>query len=207
MRWVVERQRLDRFRLRLETVQTHAAYEVLVDTGRLHGDPVLAERDFADAYAWLSREMDRRRVPPVGQPGMIWAWARIGRRELMRGLHLARGDMLLTLDVPADRVLLHGFGDWHAVLNRSLLIPDLPDETAEDYSRRAEPLWDDFDRRLREAGVGAGWEDDWPPELRREVEASWSLIFEPSSWHPRIAVQATLREVVASDVVEAVRVI
>lgn len=205
VRWWLPPQPFDGVRLRLETVQTYAAYEVLASTGLLHGDPDLAEPEFTGAYAWLSAEMQRR-LPSVGHSGMIWAWARIGRRELLKGLRRAPGDVLLTLEVPAERVLLHGFGDWHAVLNRCLLVPEQPGETIDEYWRRTESTLDDFDRRVSEAGVRHAWGADWPAELRRDVEASWGLIFDPDSWHPSIAVQATLREVRASDVVRAVRI-
>ena len=64
-------------RLLLHTFQTEDAFEELLSTGQLLPDPDLAEPLFADAYAWMFREMDRR-LPTSGD-GALWFWARTTR--------------------------------------------------------------------------------------------------------------------------------
>lgn len=170
----------------------------------LRGDACLAEPAFADAYAWLAAEMDRR-VSTTG-PGMLWAWARIGRRQLVSNVRRARGDVLLTVDVSAERALVHSYDDWHAVLNRALLVPARRRETAEQWWARAEQIIDEFEARVDAGGHRQLSLGEWPKELRAELEASWTAIFDPGTWEPGAHLQAMLHELRAEDVVAAARI-
>lgn len=190
--------------LRLHTVQTEGAYRVLAESGVLCGDPSLSDQVFVDAYAWLAGEMDRR-LPTTG-PGMLWGWARITRRQLVSNVRCARGEVLLTVEVARERVLLHNYEDWHAVLNHGLLVPCTQGETVEEWWKRAEPLIDDFDARLGDSDLSSRSAGDWPVELREELLASWAAIFDPATWSASECIQATLHELRASDVVRAVRI-
>lgn len=191
--------------LRLYTVQTADALEELVRSGLLSGGRAFWEPDFVDAYAWLLEEMSTR-LPTEGT-GMVWCWARIRRRDLVRQLGLARGQVLLTLEVPRKRALLHPFGDWHSVLNRCLHHPGRPGESIDDWERRTRPASDDFWDRLEAAGCREAPFTAWPPDLYAEATSSWRQLFEATTWDACETVQATLHEIRVEDVVRAIRII
>jgi len=204
------RLRCDKYapRLRLYSTQSPAAYRVLLETGTLRGDPRFAHPipNLLEAYAWLGGEMNRR-LPTRGETAM-WAWARIGWRDLVSDIGLSRGDVLLTLEVAAERVLLHSLDDWEVVLTGGLLLPRLPGESARACEMRTAPLVDAFDAKV-EATVGCGWDhplSSWPADLRQEAEDSWHGIFDQGTWGERGTVQATLHEIYVQDVVRALRI-
>ena len=120
--------------LRLQTIQTPAAYEALRRNGILAGDPALGDADFAEAYDWMRWQMAAR-LPTSGD-GILWLWAKTTYRDLVGNARHARGDVLLTVRVPRERVLLSHFGDWHTVLNRGPDVPLLPGETIEEWIPR-----------------------------------------------------------------------
>lgn len=51
-------------------------------------------------------------------------------------------------------MLLSHFGDWHAALNRSPLVIELPGESDEEYCARLERLFEEVDARVLAAGGG-----------------------------------------------------
>ncbi|MGT2461121.1 DUF3841 domain-containing protein [Sinomonas atrocyanea] len=189
--------------LLLHTVQTAEALEELVSTGRLVPDPALAYGEYTRAYAWMTRQMGQR-LPTAG-PGALWLWAKIPRAGLIDHCHGYDGQVLLTCRVPRERVLLSHYGDWHSVLNASLCYRDLPGEDVAAADARIDALQDDFYARVDAAGLDPYDLDPWPAELRAELEATWEINFDPS-WYGRAAHwQATVHELRAEDVVEAVR--
>lgn len=188
--------------LTMYTFQTRDAYDSLVRDGVLVGDSLLGLPEFQEAYTWMLHQMDRRLPGPSG--GLLWLWPTATRRRLRDDARHARGEVLLTVQVAAERVLLSEFLDWHAVLNRSLHVPPLPGESDEDWEARWSPIDDNFDERAkphRKEPITA-----WPEVLRAEMESSWQLIFDPATWRTPPMLQATMREVRAEDVVRAVRI-
>ena len=188
--------------LTLQTIQTPAAYDVLQRDGILAGDPALGDADFAEAYDWMRRQMAAR-LPSSGD-GILWLWAKTTYRDLVGNARHARGEVLLTVRVRRERVLLSHFGDWHTVLNRGLNVPLLPGETFEEWSPRFNALYDEW-------CVRAGAHHDlpiaaWPPFLRAELEASWESIFDLNNREEPLYVQATVHALRASEVVRAVRI-
>jgi len=103
-----------------------------------------------------------------------------------------------VLRVPRERVLLSLFDDWHAVLNGVPAFPDDVDAgTVDDWFDRlskAVPGW---------MLPGRGW-TGWPAELRGELERSWARIFAVDAAPRRAWVQATVEEIFAADVLDAV---
>lgn len=97
----------------------------------LYVDPALADEDFADAYAWMRRQMALR-LPHYEGHWPWWAWARppcgharpdLRERQLYHnGWPMGTACMRLELDVPDTDVLLSDFDMWHAVLNISPLV-------------------------------------------------------------------------------------
>ena len=94
---------------------------------------------------------------------LVWAWARIPRREL-----------------------LSDFDDWHAVLNRWELHPRELDGDEADC--RIDAFWADRDA----ASVGSARIEAWPDPLRRRVMASWAQVFEIGP-PPRVVQAVTSR--------------
>jgi hypothetical protein len=189
--------------LLLHTFQTEDAFEELLSTGRIAPDPARAEPDFADAYAWMFRQMDQR-LPTRGD-GALWLWAKIRRRDLVSNCSRSRGKVLLTCRVPRERVLLSEFDDWHRVLNGSPNVLPLPGESDDAYGDRLDAVLDDFFGRVRAACVREDAVSTWPAELRQEIEATWEAIFDSANYERSSYWQATLRELRAEDVTEAVR--
>ncbi|WP_162891205.1 DUF3841 domain-containing protein [Aeromicrobium sp. A1-2] len=191
-------------RIRLHTLQ-HAAVLRDLETKGVHRPPRWpADHDFAESYSWMHEQMARR-LPTTGE-GIIWSWAQIRRRDLTPDCPEARGEVLLSVDLPRDRVLLSHFGDWHCVLNRMIHVEGRPGEDDDAYDRRVDPIYDAFFDRREAAGLTHEPVKVWPDDLRQQAESSWTAIFDQSSWPPRDAIQATVHEIRAEDVVRAVRI-
>lgn len=189
-------------RLLLHTIQTEDAVEELLSTGQLRPNTSLAAPWFADAYGWMHAQMAAR-LTTSGE-GALWFWARIRRRDLVDSCRLSRGEVLLTCRLPRERVLLSHFGDWHAVLNSNVHVPDLPGESEDEYDARFDRIFDAFEDRKKAAGVGNASVRDWPEDLRTEIEQSWEHIFQPLAFGRLNTLQATAHVLYADDVVEAV---
>lgn len=189
--------------LTMHTIQNRDAYETLVNDGVLIGDSALGWTEFQEAYSWMHRQMDHRL--PGGPPrGLLWLWPTATQARLRDDAKHARGEVLLTVRVRRQRVLLSEFRDWHAVLNRHLHVPALPGESDEEWEARWNPLDDDFTARAdpyRTVPIG-----EWPRDLRVEIESSWEAIFAPETWRTPPVLQATMRELRGADVVRAVRI-
>lgn len=199
---------LDSPTIRLHTVQALEAYEQLASTGILTADATRVGElpGQRHCYSWMDAQMTARGLPGNG---MLWLWARIARGDLVNLARMNRGSVLLTVEVPADRVLLSDFIEWHCVLNGDLMIPNVPGETEAEWERRWEAAHEDWDKRiqgLRTGNLNTLDLDYWPAGLRAELEASWEAIFERDAWHVPWQVQGTVREIRAADVVREVEI-
>lgn len=195
--------------LSLFTVQARPAYDALVTSGVHRQTPENAEAEFAEAYAWMREQMSHQLPTTGGEP--IWLWARTTWRGLARQMRQddGREKVLLEVHLPRDIVLLSSFDDWHFPLNRMLHVPRRPDELTNDEAwwARAEPLLDEFDHRVDAGSVvrGTSTHQDYPGDLRRELETSWVHVFDPATWVPGAAIQATTHELRAEQIVRAIR--
>lgn len=191
-------------RMRMHSVQSAEALEELAATGRLLPDPAKAEPYFADAYAWLLRRMDA--VLPTTGTGAIWLWARIKRLDLVDLCESSRGQVLLTCDIPKERVLLSHYMDWHAVLNCCPHIPEIVGESDEDFPARLDRA---FTISRHVSGQSRCVETDpyseWPKGLRRDLERGWESILDTRTYGRYESWQATAHYIESSDVVAAVR--
>lgn len=115
----------------LWTIQHKAAYDKMLFTGTLRADEdhLFCQDDLLFAYSWMTKQMQKRiGDPPEGVRFPVWAyyqWEGIRKRPDMRS-HRRWGEkdqpiVLLTIDVPDNRVLLSDFDMWHSVLNNSYL--------------------------------------------------------------------------------------
>ena len=151
----------------------------------------------------MLRQMEQR-LPTRGDAA-LWLWAKTRRDDLVLQCSALKGHVLLTCRVPRERVLLSHYGDWHSVLNAAPNYRELPGESAEEADARIEALHDDFFARVEAAGVEPQDLSDWPADLRAELEATWDSIFDPANYGRAASWQATVHELRAEDVVEAVR--
>lgn len=201
----------------LWTIQNHAAYATLLETGLLRASEEHAlfasdEEVFRMAYDWMARKMVETGIqPPAGVRYPVWAWyqweGKRKRRDLRsRGLGL-RGEkyVQLTINVPENQVLLSDFDMFHSVLNKSYLSVDEADDEA-------------FDQEFAAAGYSWGeWQNveiqtEAMQQFRRRIEQSWDRIFDLSNpqgddwtvlpWDRR-TIQATLWEVRQEQVIKA----
>lgn len=189
--------------LLLHTAQGAEAFEELLSTGRLVPDPAQAYPDYAEAYAWMLRQMELR-LPTRGESA-LWLWAKIRRADLVSHCIWSGGQVLLTCRVPRERVLLSHHVDWHAVLDAFPNYRELPGEDEEEADARIDALLDDFYDRVKLAGLRHDELSAWPSELRQELESTWEPILDPANYGKAGTWQATVHELRAEDVVEAVR--
>ena len=70
---------------------------------------------------------------------------------------------------------------------------------------RLDRVFDDFEDRIRTAGSQDLSLPYWPEDLRTEVEQGWKSILEPDNYGRFGTWQATMHELRAEDVVDAVR--
>jgi hypothetical protein len=190
-------------RLLLHTIQTSEAFDSLLSTGVLKPDTSLSEPLYAHAYDWMARQMARM-LDSTGD-GALWFWARINRRDLVDCCRRADGEVLLTCNLPRERVLLSHFGDWHSVLNSRPHVPDLRGESDEEYGARRDLVLDDFDDRIGSAGSRDPSIQHWPEDLRTDTERGWEHILEPANYGRFEVWQATTHWLSTEDVIEAVR--
>lgn len=189
--------------LTLCTFQTREAYDVLVDEGVLIGDPTRGWDEFQEAYAWMIRAMEDRGVPGPAD-GMVWLWPNPTQRRIRTHAKQAKGDVLLTVCLPPDQVIISEFADWHFPLNRMLHVPQATGEDDAAWESRWGRVKGEFDSRLGD------WKRrpiiEWPPELRDEIENSWEAIFDPTNWQSDSTLQATAHQLRAEDIIGVVRI-
>jgi Domain of unknown function (DUF3841) len=195
--------------LLLHSFQSAVAYQRLQHEDVLRGSAATVDApEFLDAYRWMNRQLRRRHRANGGRAEdadlvPLWAWARTTRRNLLGQARWAArhepGSMLLTMRVPAARVLLSRYQEWHAVLNRSPLWPtDTPDDGFDDFYERWDTRW------------GVDWRDRLAagrdPALRAAIEHTWDGVFDLSGCKTGEPVQACLPEIHAADVIRAVQI-
>ncbi|WP_436702383.1 DUF3841 domain-containing protein [Nocardioides sp. BYT-33-1] len=191
--------------LTLWTFQAPDAYLALTETGALGPSPEFEDPDLAHAYPWMRRHAGSR-LPTEGR-GLLWLWPMTTRRSLREQAKHAGRDVLLTVRMPREHVLLSDFGAWHVVLNNSFHVAPEVGESDDAWWARAEPIIDDWHSRL--AASRAGGEPDrdhWPAPLREEAERSWEAIFDSATWRAGTQLQAVAHAVHAEQVVAAVKV-
>lgn len=129
-------------RMRMHSIQAEFAYLKLIKNGVLNvTDESLIDSDFLPAYKWLIKQMAKR-VNNFSGHFPIWAWLRKGYNTNVKEWSANESLILLTVDVPVERVLLSNFEAWHFVLNNRFL------------SKNEE----DFDKNFSQAEKEKSWE-------------------------------------------------
>src|SRR5690348_15791669 len=109
---------LDAAILLLHTVQTASAVDQLWNTGTLTPDPRLVHPYNHEPYKWMSKQMTAR-LSTTGT-GILWLWAQVTRKKLVEFCGSSPGQVLLTCQVPRERVLVSNYEGWNAVTDRTL---------------------------------------------------------------------------------------
>ena len=200
---------LDSDALLLHTIQAREAFEQLQSAGIFRPGREHAATEWPEAYEWMNRMMADR-LPTTGDVA-VWLWARIRRYDLVancrRAARSAEPQVLLTCRIPRERVLLSQFDEWHSALNSALAVPMEPGESEESFESRYSELTDAFLARLEAANVRNSPISEWPADLRAEAERSWECIFDRQRFDRRSYWQATVHEIRAEDVTDAVTIV
>jgi hypothetical protein len=111
--------------LKLWSVQTIEAWDILKNTGVLQGkEKLIDDESFLNAYKWMMNQMEQRLGKKPSENGFpMWAWYqwkddKHRRPDLRFGGHAPKGEkqILIELEVPAELILLSDFSTWHHVL-------------------------------------------------------------------------------------------
>lgn len=116
----------------LWSTQHRKAYDIMLQTGVLRADKnyLLFEGSLIESYRWMASQMKKRiGLPPDGVEFPVWAWYQWDgmrkRPDMRREARASKKGVplvLLTVDVPDDKVLLSDFLYWHCVLNNGDII-------------------------------------------------------------------------------------
>ena len=169
--------------MRLYTIQPVSIYETLRRAGTFLSEPWKDPEEWICtdapaiklAYDWLCNEMVERGLSrPAPSVYPIWGWYRYMGEEKPkpdlrhRAYKNCRPDeqqVLLTLDVPDDDVLLHDYEAWHYPLNY--------------FHLAAQRASDRFERQCKAAGFPLYSEVPLRDNaLHAEVQRSWHTIFD-----------------------------
>jgi len=108
--------------IKLWSIQTIPACEILRKGGRLYGDGRRISKEYRNAYRWMVNQMRNRGIP-INRKTPVWAWHSFDGHHRMPDLrhsaHLPCGTKGVRLHFYAPRplVLLSDFNGWHDVLN------------------------------------------------------------------------------------------
>lgn len=165
----------------LWTIQHKEAYKEMLKTGilRANDNHLFCGDDLKFAYEWMSEQMCKRiGPPPKGVKYPVWAWfqweGKRKRRDLRLSGYAERGTPMVQIEFEVDRnkVLLSDFEDWHRVLNNSYI-----SDSEEDFD-----LFYTTDHEI----------------IQKEIEVSWSKIFDIDSYMPDRSVPANEKSIQAT---------
>ena len=128
----------------------------MLETGTLTADDdyIFAPEFNSHAYQWLSNRMkDLIGMPPPGVHFPVWAWYQwegVRKRPDMRThRHWSNKGtpiVLITFQIPDDKVLLSDFDMWHVILNDGYLPLDERDDKDEYTENEKLNSWDNIFR-------------------------------------------------------------
>jgi hypothetical protein len=180
--------------MKLYTIQHIEVYKALKKQGFYATNTnYICEENFQEAYDWLAKMARKhKKFDCNGRP--IWCWT---KRPDMRTYKFISDPsrpkkekyVLLTLEVPANRVLLSEFGLWHCVLNKSPVV----------LNSQEDKQWD---KLLKPYGGYIG--NKTPQKIIKLMEKSWEkIIFKDSTsfknfdkkWIGKVQLQATIDKI------------
>ncbi|WP_013631056.1 DUF3841 domain-containing protein [Rubinisphaera brasiliensis] len=157
-------------RIRAWQIWPADAYEAVRSSEVIHANWSRSDPHYWPYYAWMSLRMRRRLKLDRSYPP-LWLWVRYGERnpkpDLRCGWHLPRGEqgVLLTFEIPRERVLLSQFEMWNWVLNGSY-IPAVQSDGSDEKKTPQETMasW----ARIFELDFGD--EEWWGPVENRQIQ-------------------------------------
>lgn len=203
--------------MKLYTIQPLSVYALLCQEGLFHSRPLAhpdsslnaldGQFEFTLAYDWLMAKMMARGLPrPHPEIYPIWAYYRwMGVKRSKPDLRSSAVKLppeqgrrvLMTVDIPEERVLLSDFFGWHSCLNYWHAGPVKASNAFYRRTRKACPTWD--------------YSGPLPDPFHQEVVASWAVVLDLAAsrriQHSRKddqIIQATFWELWAEEVTEAV---
>jgi hypothetical protein len=181
--------------IELWTRMNRKFYEQLLRNGVIRGSEDHVWAEFVEPYKWMIEQM-KQRIPGFAGGYPIWAWTRRKDAEWSGRPRKAHDRVLVRWRAPRDQVLLSDFFTWHAVLGGRLLA-------------RNEAEYDAWHEELEQRGLDRFGRhlDDYPPDIRERLEASWQLVFDgwdqiDGQWHGKhVRVQAVIPELRMNQVI------
>lgn len=183
--------------MKVWSYQTLDAYRTLQNTGVLSSTRERVCIPYVIPMYDVLREIMTRKIgpPPSQDTYPMWVWVRARKGKRYGGRKPTRrykGNVLLTLEVPEDRLLVTDFTAWGICLNHGALLPFEGPEDQE-MDRLTAGLTQEDPRRL--ALVAPTWE--------RLYDLPWCMEHIYESENPRgHRLQGTLWEIRQEDVVK-----
>lgn len=142
-------------KIRLYSLQHKKAWYTLQRSGVLTiENENLIEPDFLPAYRWMIGQMAKR-IPNFSGHYPVWGWLRKGYRTNAQKWDEPQNLVLLTMEVPRERVLLSDFGVWHFVLNCHLLGDEICDTITYEQKKKS------WERIFSQGPPDEGWFNEW----------------------------------------------
>lgn len=182
--------------MRLYTFQPLPVYDLFCREGVFHSRPLQYPESFLGSYSypperpspqglisygWVCDQLQRRGLArPADDVYPVWAYYRwyFGnsptpdlRTEQAKAVASLERMVMMTLEVPDAEVMLLDYEDWHLCLNYSYL------GTMRDG--------DDFERRMKKAGIPQRHDMPYPEPFHTELLASWERVLDPHIHHKR----------------------
>lgn len=174
--------------MNLWTIQTPEVWRQIRETGVFRCDPYQSDllkpmdeskagekldSQFAEAYDWLVRQMEKRIGPrPEGIIYPVWAWYQFGckrkpdlRRERWSTGNPGEEQVCILLEVPDKEVLLSDFGHWHYVLNK------WPISDTEEEADRVDAWLETVTEKEKQLFLAENWERIFETDL---FENGWT---------------------------------
>jgi len=159
----------------LYTIQPIEWYQKLLKQGIIYGKPdknIVAELEFTYAYNWISKQMENRiSKAPLKDLLPIWSWFQYDnivkrKPDLRNSAHLEKGTKGVRIEFIKNRkdILLSDFQLWHL----PLMYYGINDSEKESL---------EFDEKLKSHNIDCLDKENYPIELKQEIEKSWEKIF------------------------------
>lgn len=153
--------------MRLWTIQTIEAFNVLMETGVLKCPANIVEDLYKnhyrhlDAYKWLVMRMyDKIGEAPYGAFYPLWGWYKIdweNKKPDFRTLLFKskEPEVCIEFEIPDDKVVLSDYNSWHNVLNDRFYNTS----TNEESFWKVEEWFDSLSKDMQEKVTKSSWED------------------------------------------------
>ena len=163
----------------LWSIQTAEALRHLERKGRLQGDWRRVDKDYRQAYQWMTGQLCKRLALPMHRPP-IWAWHSCGgaarrKPDLRESGRLPPGTkgVRLELEAPEELILLSDFMMWHCALNRWHLALNAAEKRKIEALEQAGKLTEQIIVRSwsRMFDLSCGSSYLWGPKKERSIQA------------------------------------